>query len=66
MQTQVQQLLVKLEYLSANRLAEVEDFIDFLQHKDRTNSLTSNFSQASNASFNKIWSNDDDAIYDDL
>lgn len=66
MQTQVQHVLEKLEHLSPERLAEVEDFIDFLQQRDQERHLRQDFAQASNAAFAKVWDNDDDAIYDTL
>lgn len=66
MQPQVEHMLEKLEHLSSDRLAEVEDFIDFLQQKDQDKRLRQDFTQASEDAFNKVWDNDDDAIYDKL
>lgn len=66
MQPQVQQMLQKLEHLSPERLAEVEDFIDFLQQRDQDKRLHQDFTQASEATFSKVWDNDDDALYDNL
>jgi hypothetical protein len=66
MQPQVQHMLEKLEHLSPDRLAEVEDFIDFLQQRDQDKRLRQDFKQASEATFSKVWDNDDDAIYDNL
>lgn len=66
MQPQVEHMLEKLEHLSPDRLAEVEDFIDFLQQRDRDKRLRQDFTQASKDAFNKVWDNDDDAIYDSL
>jgi len=66
MQPQVKQVIEKLEHLSPGRLAEVADFIDFLQQRDQDKGLRQDFTQASEASFNKAWDNDDDAIYDNL
>lgn len=66
MQPQVQQMLQKLEHLSPERLAEVEDFIDFLQQRDRDKRLHQDFAQASNTAFSKTWDNEDDAAYDKL
>ena len=43
-----------------------EDFIDFLQQRDQNKHLRQNFSRASEASFSKVWDNDDDALYDKL
>lgn len=66
MQLQVQQVLEKLEQLSPDRLAEVEDFIDFLQQRDQDKRLHQDYARASEAAFAKIWDNDEDAIYDQL
>ncbi len=66
MQPQVQHVLEKLEHLSPDRLAEVEDFIDFLQQRDQDKRLRRDFARSSEAAFAKVWDNDDDAIYDTL
>lgn len=66
MQPQVQQVLEKLEQLSPDRLAEVEDFIDFLQQRDQDKRLRQDYARASEAAFAKVWVNDEDAIYDKL
>lgn len=66
MEPQVQQLIEKLEHLSASRLAEVADFVDFLQQRDRDQSLKQDWTQASATAFEKTWNNDDDAAYDAL
>ncbi|EQA34897.1 hypothetical protein LEP1GSC047_1970 [Leptospira inadai serovar Lyme str. 10] len=34
MRPQIQQVIQKLEHLSPRRLAEVDDFIDFIRHRD--------------------------------
>lgn len=66
MQPQVEHMLEKLEHLSPERLAEVEDFIDFLSQRDRDTPLRQDYAQASEGAFSKVWDNDDDAIYDTL
>ena len=66
MQPQVQHVLKKLEHLSLDRLAEVEDFIDFLQQRDQDKYLRRDFARGSEAAFEKVWDNDSDAIYDSL
>ncbi len=66
MQTQVRQVLEKLEHLPPERLTEVEDFIDFLHQRDQDQRLRKGYAHASEASFAKIWDNDDDAVYDRL
>ncbi len=66
MQPKVQHVLEKLEHLTSERLAAVEDFIDFLQQRDSEQYLQQGFAQSSSASFAKVWDNDDDAVYDRL
>ncbi len=66
MQPQVKQMIEKLKHLSPARLAEVADFIDFIQQRDQDKRLRQDYAQASEATFNKVWDNDDDAIYDKL
>ena len=66
MQPQVNHVMRKLECLSPERLAEVDDFIDFLQQRDQDKNLRDDFALASEAAFAKTWDNDDDAIYDNL
>ncbi len=66
MSSQLHHILEKLEHLSPERLSEVEDFIDFLQLRDRDKRLRQDFAQASEAAFAKAWDNDDDALYDTL
>ena len=59
-------LIDKLDQLSPERAAEVEDFVDFLRSQDQDRSLTRVAGKASEASFKKIWDNADDAAYDQL
>ena len=48
MQPQAQQMMEKLEHLSPDRLAEVEDFIDFLQQRDQDQHLRRDFARIRN------------------
>lgn len=66
MQPQLEQMMEKLEHLTPDRLAEVEDFIDFIQQRDRDKLLRQDYARASEAAFAKVWDNDEDAIYDNL
>ena len=66
MQPQTEHIARKLENLSPERQAEVEDFIDFLLHRDQDQGLRQAYDQASAAAFAKVWDNDEDAIYDHL
>lgn len=63
---QMRTLLDKLDQLPPERVAEVEDFVDFLQHKDQDRHLTRVITKAAEPSFQKVWDNPDDAVYDTL
>lgn len=65
MQPQIEQIQEKLEHLAPDRLAEVEDFIDFLQQRDQDRHLRQDYADASEVAFIKAWDNDD-AVYDSL
>jgi hypothetical protein len=58
-------LIHKIRRLPPDKLAEVEDFVDFLEHrKDRR--LAQAASRLSKGSFSEVWDNPDDAAYDKL
>ena len=59
-------LIEKLKQLPPHRVAEVEDFIDFLRTREDDRQLTQAASKAAEASFAKVWDNDEDAAYDRL
>ena len=59
-------LLAKLKVLPPQRLAEVEDFVDFLRSRDEDRQLVQTAAQASHASFASVWDNEDDSEYDRL
>lgn len=65
-QLELEQIQEKLGHLPPDRLAEVDDFIDFLKQRDQGKHLRQDYAQASEDAFNKVWDNDDDAIYDNL
>ena len=65
-QSHVQQLVHKLQLLTPERIAEVEDFIDFLNQRDQTRQLTQVASATAEPSFNQVWDNAEDADYDNL
>ncbi|RJQ40145.1 MAG: DUF2281 domain-containing protein [Nitrospiraceae bacterium] len=57
---------IEIDKLPENLLAEVLDFIQFLEDK-KEKSLFAKASQGlSAASFQKIWDNEEDAVYDSL
>ena len=59
-------LLEKIRSLSPDRLAEVEDFVDFLAARDQDQLLTKTAARTSEAAFRAVWDNADDAEYDRL
>jgi hypothetical protein len=61
-----EELLAKIRRLAPERIAEVEDFVDFLRQRDEEQQLTRAASQLSGAAFAKVWENPDDADYDRL
>lgn len=60
-----QALIEKIRQLSPQKLAEVEDFVDFLRARDERR-LTQAAAGSSEAAFAKVWDNEEDAVYDRL
>jgi len=56
----------EVDRLPENLLGEVYDFILFLETKKEKALLTKSYQQLSEASFEKIWIKEEDAIYDTL
>jgi hypothetical protein len=61
-----QVLIDKLKSLPPQRRAEVEDFVDFLRSREAEQRLTRAAAQASEPAFKAVWTNPDDAEYDQL
>lgn len=59
-------LLDKLRSLPDHRVAEVEDFIDFLRARTEDRVLAQASAKLSEPAFRTLWENPDDAEYDDL
>jgi len=59
-----QVLIEKIRQLPPQRLAEVEDFVDFLRTREDAQRLTQAAARASEPSFAAVWNNDEDAAYD--
>jgi hypothetical protein len=57
-------LIEKIEALPAERIAEIEDFVDFIRAREQKRSLTRAAAVASAPVFGAIWSNPEDDIYD--
>lgn len=58
------QLLEKISRLPPERVAEVEDFVDFIAQRDTDRELVRAAARASEAAFSKAWSNPEDDVYD--
>ncbi len=59
-------LLEKLRALPPERLAEVEDFVDFLRSREQEHALTEAATKLAEPAFHQVWDNPDDADYDRL
>ena len=62
---QVEELLEKIKNLPPERIAEVEDFVDFLAQRDDRR-LVEAAIRMSEDSFREVWDNEEDAAYDRL
>jgi len=61
-----QALLEKLKALSPERMAEVEDFVDFLRVREQDRALAGAATRITEPTFVEVWDNDEDAAYDRL
>lgn len=59
-----QGLIEKIKQLPPQRLAEVDDFVDFLRTREDEQRLTQAAAKVAEASFAAVWNNDDDDAYD--
>lgn len=56
----------EIDKLPEDLFAEVFDFIQFLENKKEKSLLAKASQELSDASFQKIWDNEEDAVYDRL
>jgi erythromycin esterase-like protein len=61
-----QALIAKIRDLSDGRVAEVEDFVDFLRARDERRALVQAAMALSEPSFAAVWDNTEDDVYNDL
>ena len=61
-----QQLTEKIRRLPPERIAEVEDFVDFLQARTDERYVVRTYSKLAERSFERVWKNPADAAYDTL
>ncbi|OIP45453.1 MAG: toxin-antitoxin system, antitoxin component, Xre family protein [Desulfobacterales bacterium CG2_30_60_27] len=67
MQTQhTQALFDKINRLPPEKVAVVEDFVEFLGHRGQDDNLVWAASALSEKSFQQAWDNQEDAEYDNL
>ena len=64
--TPQQALLEKLLKLPPDKVVEVEDFVDFLLTRTQDQQLVMAAATLSEAAFQTVWDNPDDAEYDQL
>ncbi len=57
-------LFAKILALPVDKIAEVEDFVDFLRQRVNEQALTRAAAQLSEGAFAQVWDNPDDAEYD--
>jgi len=61
-----EELFEKIKSLPPDKLAEVEDFVDFLRQRDGDRRLAHAATKLSEDAFRKVWDHPDDADYDRL
>ena len=59
-------LFEKIEALPAERILEVEDFVEFLRLREQERAITRAAAAASAPAFAAIWNNTEDDVYDAL
>jgi hypothetical protein len=59
-------LIEKIEALPAERIAEIEDFVDFIGSREQERAVTRAAAATSAPAFAVIWSNPEDDVYDAL
>ncbi len=62
--TNTQALLEKIQALPLERIAEIEDFVEFITSREQERSLTRAASAVSGPAFAAIWNNPEDDAYD--
>ena len=61
-----QSLMKKIEALPADRIAEVEDFVDFIATREQDRAVTHAATMSSESAFANVWNNPEDDVYDAL
>lgn len=63
---QPQELFNMIQELPPEKIAVIEDFVEFLRHRDDDHHLTAAATKLAEKSFQNVWDNQDDAEYDNL
>lgn len=66
MPADTQSLIEKIKTLPAERIVEVEDFVDFIRLREQERALTRAAAAVTAPAFAAIWNNPDDEAYDAL
>ena len=61
-----QKLREKIRRLPPDKVAVVDDFVDFLQHREEMENLVKEACKVSEKSFQNVWDNPEDSEYDTL
>jgi len=59
-------LFSKIAELSDERVAQINDFVDFIREKQADGDLKRDFLLASEPAFARVWDNEEDDIYNDV
>jgi hypothetical protein len=60
-----EELIEKISNLPPERIAEVEDFVDFIAQRDERSRVHA-AAKLSEDSFRRVWDNEEDSVYDKL
>jgi hypothetical protein len=66
MPADTQSLIEKIRALPADRISDVEDFVDFIRLREQERALPRAAGETSAPAFAAIWTNPDDDVYDAL
>lgn len=60
-----QSLFARIAELPEDRIAEIENFVDFIRSQDAHRSLVRTAMAASETSLRRVWDNPEDDVYND-
>lgn len=65
-QQHTEELIRKIQKLPPEKVAVVDDFVEFLRYRDEEDTLVRTAGKLSETSFHNVWDNPEDAEYDKL